>query len=318
MSAQDNIDSTNVKTETEKSQNIYRVIKDRDFLVANTTSLKDETLSWKAKGIHLYMLSMKDDWNFSQRELATHATDGKDSLTAGLKELKEAGYVKIISHKENGLIKYWETLVYEVPQLKNKIKYTEEQASAPSVSRSGFPRSGFSRSGKPGHNKDQDQTNIDQNNNKEGGYTKEAVEAPVVVSEDLKKMLHSIGLEDDKFWVKTYGEAKIREKFSFMPPKSKIESSEGAWMRMALQRDYPLPKNVSTVKNGGSSDNIEMIYQKRLENADKQNIEELETKFLNCDEKDKTHILCLIDSLRKEFQNKWGSLIGNELSGAMS
>ena len=51
-------------------------------------------MSWKAKGILAYALTLPDDWTFHISELARHAKDGEDSLRTGFKELKELGYVK--------------------------------------------------------------------------------------------------------------------------------------------------------------------------------------------------------------------------------
>ncbi|WP_017728534.1 DnaD domain protein [Halalkalibacterium ligniniphilum] len=95
---------------------IYRVSKDNNFVVMNKTALQDERLSWKAKGLLAYMLSMPDNWRFYREELATHAKDGVDSVKSALKELGERGYLKRVrKNDENGKI-YWETIVYEIPQ----------------------------------------------------------------------------------------------------------------------------------------------------------------------------------------------------------
>ncbi len=73
---------------------IIRVKKDSNYSVINNTGLKDKRLSWKAKGILAYTLTLPDDWTFHISELAQHAKDGEDSLRTGFKELKELGYVK--------------------------------------------------------------------------------------------------------------------------------------------------------------------------------------------------------------------------------
>ncbi len=79
------------------------------------TSLQDKRLSWKAKGLHAYMLSMPNDWKFYDIELEKHAKDGKDSLKTAIKELKDFGYMKRErKQNEKGKIE-WETLVFEQP-----------------------------------------------------------------------------------------------------------------------------------------------------------------------------------------------------------
>lgn len=83
----------------------------------NRTALNDERLSWKAKGIIAYMLSMPDDWVFYIDELVKHSKDGRDAFRSGLKELKDCGYVerKPIKDSETGKIAAWETIVREIP-----------------------------------------------------------------------------------------------------------------------------------------------------------------------------------------------------------
>lgn len=95
---------------------IMRVAKNSNYTVMNRTALNDTRLSWKAKGIIAYMLSMPDDWIFYFDELVKHSTDGKASFRAGFNELKVCGYVERRPVREGQRIKEWETIVHEVPQ----------------------------------------------------------------------------------------------------------------------------------------------------------------------------------------------------------
>lgn len=96
---------------------IIRVEKNGNYVVMNKTALQDEQLSWKAKGILSYMLSLPDDWTFYIEELTKHATDGETSFRSGLDELKKRGYVKRYPIKgENNKIVKWETVVSELPE----------------------------------------------------------------------------------------------------------------------------------------------------------------------------------------------------------
>lgn len=95
----------------------FRVSKDKNYTTINNTGLRDERLTWKAKGILAYILSLPDDWVFYMEEVATHSKDKLDSLKSGIKELKEHGYVKRYPVKnEKGKITRWEMIIYEVPQ----------------------------------------------------------------------------------------------------------------------------------------------------------------------------------------------------------
>ncbi|WP_397537850.1 DnaD domain-containing protein [Rummeliibacillus pycnus] len=95
---------------------IMRVAKNNNYTVMNRTALNDTRLSWKAKGIIAYMLSMPDDWVFYFDELVKHSTDGKASFRAGFNELKTCGYVERRPIRQGQRIKEWETIVHEIPQ----------------------------------------------------------------------------------------------------------------------------------------------------------------------------------------------------------
>jgi hypothetical protein len=46
-------------------------------------------MSWKARGILIYMLSLPDDWEVHLSEIAKHSEkDGRDSFASGIKELE--------------------------------------------------------------------------------------------------------------------------------------------------------------------------------------------------------------------------------------
>jgi uncharacterized phage protein (TIGR02220 family) len=94
---------------------ILRVEKNANYVVMNRTALNDKRLSWKAKGIMAYMLSMPDDWVFYVTELTKHSIDGEKAFRSGLKELKENGYVKRNPVREGNKIVGWETVVTEIP-----------------------------------------------------------------------------------------------------------------------------------------------------------------------------------------------------------
>lgn len=94
---------------------IIRVEKNGNYTVLHRAALNDARLSWKAKGIIAYMLSMPNDWVFYLEELTKHASDGEKSFRSGFKELKEFGYVKRYPVYEDKKIVRWETIVYESP-----------------------------------------------------------------------------------------------------------------------------------------------------------------------------------------------------------
>jgi hypothetical protein len=56
--------------------------------------LCDSQLSFKAKGIFAYMQSKPHDWDFSCHRIINETADGRDSVTSGLSELEEKGYLE--------------------------------------------------------------------------------------------------------------------------------------------------------------------------------------------------------------------------------
>lgn len=62
--------------------------------------VRDSRLSWKARGIFLYLWSQANEWQFYVSEVATHATDGESALRSGLKELEHYGYLER-NHRHN-------------------------------------------------------------------------------------------------------------------------------------------------------------------------------------------------------------------------
>lgn len=103
----------------------YRVHKNTDYTTINNKFLKRKDLSWKAKGILSYLLSLPDDWELHFNELKKNATDGKTSTRSGLDELKDNGYL-VYTKTRNGEGKFVHNYdIYEIPQ--NTSPNTEKQ-----------------------------------------------------------------------------------------------------------------------------------------------------------------------------------------------
>ncbi|MCC8015496.1 MAG: helix-turn-helix domain-containing protein [Eubacterium sp.] len=70
-----------------------RVEKTHNYTVMSNYHLFDKRLSFKAKGLLSFMLSVPDTWEYSVKGLAAMAKDGVASVSAALKELENCGYV---------------------------------------------------------------------------------------------------------------------------------------------------------------------------------------------------------------------------------
>ena len=94
----------------------FRVVKDKNFTVMSNHHLKNQNLSLKAKGLLSLMLSLPEEWNYSQEGLAAICKDGVSSISSALKELEDERY--LIRHRlrdDKGLLKGTEYVIYEFP-----------------------------------------------------------------------------------------------------------------------------------------------------------------------------------------------------------
>jgi len=97
---------------------IVRTRKNREnpYVMVDKFGINDERLSWKSKGILVYLLSKPDDWTVRVSDLVNHAKDGRDSVLTGLRELENLGYVSREYIRESGKFRGLEYIIYERPQ----------------------------------------------------------------------------------------------------------------------------------------------------------------------------------------------------------
>lgn len=91
------------------------------YTVIDNYALRDENLSLKARGLLVSMLSMPNNWSFSENGLMTiFPKDGQTSIRSGLKELEQRGYlVRHRARDEHGRISKVEWILYDKPHLEN-------------------------------------------------------------------------------------------------------------------------------------------------------------------------------------------------------
>jgi hypothetical protein len=96
-----------------------RTIKNKDFSVICNTFLRDERLSWKAKGILAYLLSKPDDWEVKVTDLIKRSRDGREAVYSAVNELLSMGYMQRTSERLRGKFVGCEYILFEtgMPQI---------------------------------------------------------------------------------------------------------------------------------------------------------------------------------------------------------
>ena len=67
----------------------------KDYTCVCNHAIRNKNLSFKAKGLFVYLLSLPDDWELYKSELKDHSKDKRVSIDLALNELIENGYLKI-------------------------------------------------------------------------------------------------------------------------------------------------------------------------------------------------------------------------------
>lgn len=88
--------------------------------------LNDANLSWKAKGLFVYLWSQADEWNFYETEVVKHSTDGIRSMRSGIHELEENGYLTRKRDRIGNRLKGSIWLLSETPQKLHNYKRGSE------------------------------------------------------------------------------------------------------------------------------------------------------------------------------------------------
>ena len=177
----------------------FRVEKTKNFSVMSNYHLTtDQDLSLKAKGLLSVMLSLPPNWDYSLQGLMTlFHSDGKASITAGLKELEDRHYlIRRRTRREGGRFGDIQYIIYEQPYdvMQNAVtsdvpKSDFRNAEKPELD---SPKLDFPDAVNPEHEKQPQINTNNQNTNKIN--TKSFLPHSVVASkrheqqsEDLKK-----------------------------------------------------------------------------------------------------------------------------------
>ena len=76
-------------------------VHDKEYTTLYNYVLQDSRLSWKARGLLVYLLSLPEDWRIYVSELATRAPDGEGSTRTAFKQLIEYGYISSTTERDD-------------------------------------------------------------------------------------------------------------------------------------------------------------------------------------------------------------------------
>lgn len=95
---------------------VFRKVKKTDYTIIDNNIFKNQKLSLKGKGMICTMLSLPDNWNFSEEGLTQLSNDSRAGIRSTLKELMEYGYLtRERNRDEKGKLRETIYTIYEDP-----------------------------------------------------------------------------------------------------------------------------------------------------------------------------------------------------------
>lgn len=95
---------------------VFKIEKNQNYTVMSNHHLRDRNLSYKAKGLLSFMLSLPDDWDYSLAGLCSINKESRDGIRSILKKLQEHHYVEIEKVRGNKGYFEYNYLIYKIPQ----------------------------------------------------------------------------------------------------------------------------------------------------------------------------------------------------------
>ncbi|MDK8646446.1 conserved phage C-terminal domain-containing protein [Staphylococcus condimenti] len=242
----------------------FRVIKESgNFVTVHKDFIHDSNLTFKAKGILLYLLSRPDDWKIYETEILNHCSDGKDSVRSGVKELEDTGYI-VRKRKRNskGHLDGYEYLVFE--QSKSGKSYVGKTEN-------GKSKNGLSENGKPATTNN-DLTNNDLTNN---DSTNILSGNPTVPYQQIVDYLNEKTGKQYKHTTKktqTLIKARTKEGFNLDDFKQVIDNMSSQWMNDSKMNQYLRPETLFGTKfegylNQQQSNAVDEDWKKQYEDV---------------------------------------------------
>lgn len=181
---------------------IYRINKKDNYVVLDKGFLQDKTLSWQAKGLLAYMLSLPNDWEFNMKDLKNRSKNGRDATYRIMKELIEAGYVTRVENRDGGKFEKVEYIVHEVKQSPR----TENPDTVPPYTENPYPENPYPENPTLLNNNN---TNYKNNNNDDDDKDRPKendLNAFRFYEENFQPTLSSVDIEILNYWLDRFPE----------------------------------------------------------------------------------------------------------------
>ena len=90
--------------------------KETTFTIIPNYTLKDGTLKPESLGVLCYLLSHRDDWSISARQIANHFSISTGRVNTIADDLSLNGYIRKVRHTDGkGKVTHWDWEVFEEP-----------------------------------------------------------------------------------------------------------------------------------------------------------------------------------------------------------
>ena len=94
---------------------VFRVEKNREFVVMHNRFLRERQMSLKAKGLLALCLALPEDWEYSLNGLCAICKESQTSIRSALKELETFKYLKRERKKDAKGQFVYEYIIFETP-----------------------------------------------------------------------------------------------------------------------------------------------------------------------------------------------------------
>lgn len=184
------------------------------YVMIRKEPLEDKKISWKAKGILSYLLSLPDDWQIYETELVKHSSDGRDSLRSGIKELIEFGYIERVRNQaSNGRFAGYTYTVYEIPHHVGKTNNGKSKNGKPNTTNNNTTNNNINKKNSASDNAQQ----ISKDNITEETFERLWKLYPIKkgkgqVSKTKKKEIEAVGEDQFKRCIERYKRSVEKER----------------------------------------------------------------------------------------------------------